>query len=92
LLFVYLGVREHKKVWEPLHKLYEKEKLFQVDDLQMDRTSLRSGFCRSNVEMFEKQYHIPYTEVNCEFFVNTGFQHDCSFTQYYGLKWGKCLS
>jgi hypothetical protein len=62
------------------------------DDLQMDRTSLRSGFCRSNVEMFEKQYHIPYTEVNCEFFVNTGFQHDCSLTQYYGLKWGKCLS
>jgi hypothetical protein len=46
---------------------------------------LRAGFCRSNVDTFEEQYRVSYTKLNCEFFANSGFQHDCSLSPYYGV-------
>lgn len=56
-----------------------------TDALQIDRSGLREGFCRSNVRNFERQFQVSYSKLNCEFFANSGFQHDCSLSPYFGV-------
>ena len=56
---------------------------------QLDRTGLTENqFCRSDVEPFESRFHMKYTKLNCDFFENSGFSHQCSLSPYYGVNIG----